>query len=147
MPFLIVRYMNSSKNRHVGAASHSHEDNPLVVEARMQLKALGTLSVYRRIAYSGIAIGVWLIYLSIYGSLASENTSSIALIVGIVLLVISTPFAGILYVGINHGKKNVEKIIKVLEQERDQAQKAYYSDSDDHDIRTDHSSNDNPDDK
>ena len=116
MPFLIVRYMNSSKNRHVGAASHSHEDNPLVVEARMQLKALGTLSVYRRIAYSGIAIGVWLIYLSIYGSLASENTSSIALIVGIVLLVISTPFAGILYVGISHVKKNVEKIIKVIEQ-------------------------------
>ena len=86
-----------SKKNYVGAASHSHEDNPLVVEARMQTKALGTLSVYRRAAYSGIAIGAWL------------------LVGGIVLLVISVPIAGILHVGISRGKKNVEKIIKAIE--------------------------------
>lgn len=104
-----------SKKNYVGAASHSHEDNPLVVEARMQTKALGTLSVYRRAAYSGIAIGAWLIYLSVYGSLSSSSMATPALVGGIVLLVISVPIAGILHVGISRGKKNVEKIIKAIE--------------------------------
>mgnify|MGYP001749265419 CR=1 FL=1 len=100
-----------SKKNYVGAASHSHEDNPLVVEARMQTKALGTLSVYRRAAYSGIAIGAWLIYLSVYGSLSTSSMATAVLVGGIVLLVIS----GILHVGISRGKKNVEKIIKAIE--------------------------------
>ena len=73
-----------SKKNYVGAASHSHEDNPLVVEARMQTKALGTLSVYRRAAYSGIAIGAWLIYLSVYGSLSTSSMATAVLVGGIV---------------------------------------------------------------
>ena len=97
-----------SKKNYVGAASHSHEDNPLVVEARMQTKALGTLSVYRRAAYSGIAIGAWLIYLSVYGSLSTSSMATAVLVGGI-------PIAGILHVGISRGKKNVEKIIKAIE--------------------------------
>lgn len=94
-----------SKKNYVGATSHSHEDNPLVVEARMQTKALGTLSVYRRAAYSGIAIGAWLIYLSVYGSLSTSSMATAVLVGGIVLLVISVPIAGILHVGISRGKK------------------------------------------
>ena len=113
MPLLIESFM--SKKKYVGAASHSHEDNPLVVEARMQTKALGTLSVYRRAAYSGIAIGAWLIYLSVYGSLSTSSMAMAVLMGGIVLLVISVPIAGILHVGISRGKKNVEKIIKAIE--------------------------------
>ena len=112
---------NKEKKKYVGASSHSHEDNPLVVEARMQTKALGTLSVYRRIAYSGIAIGAWLIYLSIYGSLSSTTMATMLLVIGIILLVISVPIAGILYIGISRGKQNVEKIIKELEKNSPQA--------------------------
>ena len=92
-----------------------------MVEARMQTKALGTLSVYRRIAYSGIAIGAWLIYLSIYGSLSSTTMATTLLVIGIILLVISVPIAGILYIGISRGKQNVEKIIKELEKNSPQA--------------------------
>ena len=81
----------------------------------MQTKALGTLSVYRRAAYSGIAIGAWLIYLSVYGSLSTSSMATAVLVGGIVLLVISVPIAGILHVGTSRGKKNVEKIIKAIE--------------------------------
>ena len=114
MPLLIESFM--SKKKYVGAASHSHEDNPLIVEARMQSKALGTLSVYKRAAYSGIAIGVWLIYLSVYGSFSTSPMATTTLVGGIVLLVISVPIAGILHVGISRGKKNVEKIIEIIEE-------------------------------
>ena len=106
--------MGKSKEKHVGALSHSHEDNPLVVEARMQSKALGTLAVYRRLAYSVVAIGALLIYWSVYA-----DGGTVQLVIGILLLVVAVPCAALLHIGISHGKANVQKIIDALQQEAD----------------------------
>ncbi len=78
----------------------------------MQTKALGTLSVYREPLF-------WhrnwsMAYLSDVRGLSTSSMATAVPVGGIVLLVISVPMAGILYVGISRGKKNVEKIIKAI---------------------------------
>ena len=85
----------------------SHETtDPLLKEAQDQTKALMTLQVYKRLAYSAVAIGTILI---LWGFFAGGGRA--AGIAGIVVLVLGIPSSYILHIGIKHGQQNVRNML------------------------------------
>ena len=86
-------------------ASHETSD-PLLKEAQDQTRALMRLQAYKRLAYSLVAIGVILVWWSLVG-----GSSRVAGIAGVVLVAIGAPSSAVLYVGIKHGKQNVENML------------------------------------
>lgn len=78
----------------------------------MQTRAIMRLETYKRLMYSGIAIGALLIG---YGFFAGGGTTMG--VIGIVLAVICTPLAIVLYIGIRNGKRNVDKILDAYKAE------------------------------
>lgn len=87
-------------------AERRETTDPLLKEAELQTKAIMRLDVYKRIAYSLVALGVVLIGVGFFGGLGTT-----AGIVGIVLAVIGIPCSVILYIGTKHGRQNVENMI------------------------------------
>lgn len=86
-------------------ASHETTD-PLLKEAQDQTRALMRLQAYKRLAYSLVAIGVILVWWGLVG-----GSSKVAGIAGVVLVAIGAPSSAVLYVGIKHGKQNVENML------------------------------------
>ncbi len=86
-------------------ASHETSD-PLLKEAQDQTRALMRLQAYKRLAYSLVAIGVILVWWGLVG-----GSSKAAGIAGVVLVAIGVPSSAVLYVGIKHGKQNVENML------------------------------------
>lgn len=86
-------------------ASHETSD-PLLKEAQDQTRALMRLQAYKRLAYSLVAIGVILVWWGLVG-----GSSRAAGIAGVVLVAIGAPSSAVLYVGIKHGKQNVENML------------------------------------
>lgn len=86
-------------------ASHETSD-PLLKEAQDQTRALMRLQAYKRLAYSLVAIGVILVWWGLVG-----GSSRVAGIAGVVLVAIGVPSSAVLYVGIKHGKQNVENML------------------------------------
>ena len=86
-------------------ASHETSD-PLLKEAQDQTRALMRLQAYKRLAYSLVAIGVILVWWGLVG-----GSSRVAGIAGVVLVAIGAPSSAVLYVGIKHGKQNVENML------------------------------------
>lgn len=86
-------------------ASHETPD-PLLKEAQDQTRALMRLQAYKRLAYSLVAIGVILVWWGLVG-----GSSRAAGIAGVVLVAIGVPSSAVLYVGIKHGKQNVENML------------------------------------
>ena len=86
-------------------ASHETSD-PLLKEAQDQTRALMRLQAYKRLAYSLVAIGVILVWWGLLG-----GSSRVAGIAGVVLVAIGAPSSAVLYVGIKHGKQNVENML------------------------------------
>ncbi|MGN8689033.1 hypothetical protein ACTND8_03890 [Atopobiaceae bacterium HCP3S3_F7] len=86
-------------------ASHETSD-PLLKEAQDQTRALMRLQAYKRLAYSLVAIGVILVWWGLVG-----GSSRAAGIAGVVLVAIGVPSSAVLYVGIKHGKQNVENML------------------------------------
>ena len=86
-------------------ASHETSD-PLLKEAQDQTRALMRLQAYKRLAYSLVAIGVILVWWGFVG-----GSSRAAGIAGVVLVAIGVPSSAVLYVGIKHGKQNVENML------------------------------------
>ncbi|MGN0056084.1 MAG: hypothetical protein ACI360_06610 [Atopobiaceae bacterium] len=86
--------------------SHDSQD-AMLKEADAQTRAIMRLETYQRAAYSVVAIGVLLMLWGFVGS--SDFGYGIA---GIVCVILGVPAAAILHTGIDHGKKNVEKILK-----------------------------------
>ena len=86
-------------------ASHETSD-PLLKEAQDQTRALMRLQAYKRLAYSLVAIGVILVWWGLVG-----GSSRVAGIAGVVLVAIGAPSSSVLYVGIKHGKQNVENML------------------------------------
>lgn len=64
------------------------------------------LQAYKRLAYSLVAIGVILVWWGLVG-----GSSRVAGIAGVVLVAIGAPSSAVLYVGIKHGKQNVENML------------------------------------
>ena len=86
-------------------ASHETSD-PLLKEAQDQTRALMRLQAYKRLAYSLVAIGVILVWWGLVG-----GSSRVAGSAGGVLVAIGAPSSAVLYVGIKHGKQNVENML------------------------------------
>jgi hypothetical protein len=86
-------------------ARHEASD-PLLREAQAQTRALMRLQVYKRLAYSLVAIGVILAWWGLVG-----GSSRAAGIAGVVLVAIGVPASAVLYVGIKHGRTNVENML------------------------------------
>lgn len=85
----------------------SHETtDPLLKEAQDQTKALMRLQVYKRLAYSLVAIGAILV---MWGFFNGGGTGFG--IAGIVCLVLGVPSSYILHVGIKHGQQNVKNML------------------------------------
>lgn len=85
----------------------SHEtSDALLQEANAQTKAIMRLQVYKRAAYSLVAIGVLMM---LWGFVGGAGTSWG--IGGIVCLVLGIPCSIVLYIGIKHGKQNVNNML------------------------------------
>jgi len=82
----------------------------LMKEARMQTEALMRLAVWRRAALSLMALGVLLGYWSI-----AIHHNTVAGIIGVLAAMIAGGVAFLISVGRKNGKKNVEKILKAVE--------------------------------
>lgn len=87
------------------------EKKRLSKEAQMQLAALKTIRMWRTVAVALSTIGVAVTY----AAMAGESRSLAWGIPGICLIVISAGCAAVLNLGLKNGRRNVEKILNVLE--------------------------------
>ncbi len=85
-------------------------NNPLVKEADVQVRAIHRLDTWKRLAYSGLAVGTLLVGYGLSGGLGQ-----VAVVTGVALLVISAPCAALLAVGTSRARKNVMAILDVIE--------------------------------
>lgn len=89
------------------------EKKRLSLESEQQLKALKMIGRWRTLALALSAVGIALAYYGFHG--AAKNLSMG--IPGILLIVVGFAGAAILNLGIRNGKRNVEKMIRLLEEE------------------------------
>ena len=80
-------------------------------EARMQITALKRIYHWRTASLAISAIGVALTY----AGMAGANRNLFLGISGIIIIVLCTITAIILNLGVRNGKRNVEKILDILE--------------------------------
>lgn len=90
------------------------EKEHLLTETNMQIKALKKINEWKRIAMIVIAIGVAVAYAGIAGSPSRLFLS----IPGILLTFAGVAFAAVANLGLKNGRKNVEKMINVMEEGR-----------------------------
>ena len=90
------------------------EKKRLTLESEQQLSAIKTICRWRTFAIALSAVGVALAY---YGFHGEVNHLSIG-IPGILLIVAGFAGAAILNLGIRNGRRNVEKMIRLLEEDR-----------------------------
>lgn len=81
-------------------------------EARMQMNALKQISRWRMFAIAFSTIGVAITY----AGMAGESHSMFLSILGIALIILSVGIAMMLNLGLRNGRRNVEKILNVLEE-------------------------------
>lgn len=77
----------------------------IIKEAKMQSDALARLGVWKRLAYSLVAVGF---VLGIWGANVAATPAVVA---AVICLVVGIPASAVLTVGINHGKRNVENML------------------------------------
>lgn len=84
----------------------------LLAEARMQMKALHRLGVWKRAALSLVVIGVILMYTGIGGE---GNGNILREVFGFIFAVSAGGAALLIHIGQKHGKRNVEHILEAAE--------------------------------
>ncbi len=84
----------------------------LLREAELQTQAIMRLETWKRLAYSGLAVGAILVGWGFYG--AGDRRAGVA---GIALLVLSVPASVVLHLGIRNAKRNVDRMIEAYESE------------------------------
>lgn len=90
------------------------EKDSLIVEAKMQTKALRKINGWKKLAIIVSTIGVAIAYAGF-----STDPSRLFLgILGIFLALIGAAAAVIINLGLRNGRRNVEKIINVIENEK-----------------------------
>ena len=87
------------------------ERRVLSLEAKMQLKALKTIRVWKMIAIAISTLGVAMAYAGIAGTRGNIFFD----IFGVVLMVLGLAGALILNLGLKNGRKNVDKILKCVQ--------------------------------
>lgn len=86
------------------------EKRRLTQEAKMQISALKKINIWKMIAIAFSTIGVAVTYAGIAG----QNQNIFLGISGILLMILSAGCAIILNLGLKNGRRNVEKILNVL---------------------------------
>lgn len=74
-------------------------------EANMQASAIARLSVWKRIAYSLVAVGF------ILGFWGASSSMTGIVVAAVICLVIGLPSSVVLTIGVNHAKRNVENML------------------------------------
>lgn len=87
------------------------EKRSLSIEAEMQINALKKISIWRTIAVVFSTIGVAVTY----AGMAVGDRPMILGILGIILIIVSAGCAILLNLGLRNGRKNVEKILNILD--------------------------------
>lgn len=88
------------------------EKENLMTEAKMQLKALNKINEWKKLAVIVSAIGVAIAYAGI-----SATPSNLFLgIPGILLTFAGIAAAAVINLGIKNGKRNVEKMIHIIDE-------------------------------
>ncbi|MBD5455250.1 MAG: hypothetical protein HDR23_02045 [Lachnospiraceae bacterium] len=90
------------------------EKDHLFTETNMQIKALRKISEWKRIAMLISAIGVAVAYAGIAGSPSRPFLG----ILGILLTFVGVAAAVIMNLGLKNGRRNVEKMINLMEKGR-----------------------------
>ncbi len=85
---------------------------PLLREAELQTQAIMRLEAWKRLAYSGLAVGAILVGWGFYGTGGRQ-----AGIAGVLLIALSIPAAVVLFLGIRNAKRNVDRMIEAYEAE------------------------------
>lgn len=85
------------------------EKNQLILEAKMQAKALQRLSVWKRAALSLAAVGILLIYTGFF-----REPNMLRGVLGILITAAAGSAALLIQIGKRHGMKNVENILKLV---------------------------------
>lgn len=88
------------------------EKRNLSKEAQMQMNALKKIGLWRNIAFAVSTLGVAIAY----AGLAGMGRNLFLGILGIVLILAGFASAILFNLGIKNGKRNVEKILNLLEQ-------------------------------
>ena len=86
------------------------EKKRLSKEAELQIQALKRIRVWRTISIAFSTLGVALTYAGIAG----KNHSIFIGILGILLIIVSIGCAVVFNLGLKNGRRNVEKILNVL---------------------------------
>ncbi len=87
------------------------EKEHLLTEARMQTAALKKINVWKKLAIVVSTIGV----ATAYAGLSATPSHLFPGILGICLMVLGFAAAAVLNLGIKNGRRNVEKMIRVIE--------------------------------
>lgn len=87
------------------------ERRKLSTEAQMQIKALKKINLWKNIAIAVSTIGVALTY----AGLAGTSRSLFLSIPGVIIIILGLGSAMILNLGIKNGRRNVEKMLAVLD--------------------------------
>ncbi len=87
------------------------EKEHLLTEARMQTAALKKINVWKKLAIVASTIGVVIAY----AGLSATPSHLFPGILGIFLMVLGFAAAAVLNLGIKNGRRNVEKMIRVIE--------------------------------
>ncbi len=90
---------------------NAKEKERLSREAGMQVAALKKIRMWRTIAIALSTLGVAVVY----ANAAGKSGSLVCSILGISLIVISIVCAAVLNLGLKNGRRNVEKILNILE--------------------------------
>lgn len=88
------------------------EKKKLLSEAKLQMKALNTIRLWRTIAIAFSSIGVALTY----AGFAGESRLLFLGIPGIILIIAGVLSAAVLNLGLRNGRRNVEKILNIVDQ-------------------------------
>ena len=90
------------------------EKDKLVIEAKMQMTALGKINTWKKLAIIVSAIGVVIAYMGL-----SVTPSHLFMgILGISLTVVGFALTAILNLGLKNGRRNVEKMIDIIDKGR-----------------------------
>lgn len=88
------------------------EKDSLLTEAKMQIKALKKINEWKKLAIIVSTIGVAIAYAGIAGTPSHLFLG----ILGIFLILAGTGAAVVTNLGLKNGKRNVEKIIQVIDE-------------------------------
>jgi len=87
------------------------EKKKLLNEAQMQMSALKRISIWRTIAIAISTLGVAMTY----AAMTATSKNILFSILGIIIILTSLVIAIILNLGLKNGRKNVEKILNILD--------------------------------